>query len=62
VAEAVGYRAAFMDTTGVLDRSSPTWALPRSKVLGIDGSRVVHSSLNGDLDVWRFVESRSPAA
>lgn len=66
LAEEVGYRAAFMDTTGVMARRSAdptsTWNLPRSKVLGTDLPVTVHASLRGGMDAWRFVERRSGGA
>jgi peptidoglycan/xylan/chitin deacetylase (PgdA/CDA1 family) len=53
-----GYRAAFMDMIGPIERDSDVYALPRAKVLGTDRMMVVAGSLRGDMDLWRRVESR----
>lgn len=64
VAATAGYRAAFMDMTGVMPRRpqappGTTWALPRSKVLGSDAMVTFRASLRGGMDAWRFVERRN---
>lgn len=56
IAAEVGYRAAFMDMTGPIERTDDRWALSRTKVLGTDSMPVVKASARGDLDLWRHVE------
>ena len=56
-AREAGYRAAFMAVTGAPSQQGDPFALPRAKVLGSDGPGVFRASLEGALDLWRFVES-----
>ena len=58
LAREAGYEAAFLDMTGPIRRGADLWALPRSKVLGVDSLAVVRASLGGRMDLWRVIEAR----
>jgi peptidoglycan/xylan/chitin deacetylase (PgdA/CDA1 family) len=55
-AKEAGYEAAMAATTARLERTSPQFALPRSKLLGDDHIDVLIATLQGKMDLWGIVE------